>query len=646
MTVQAPKRSVNDGLPADAYVFRRRMLPWSVRRAVAIAIELERTHDHLAAYTGSVPPIANRIAVTGSTTTRRLGRLALPHDITAERLANMHADRMAAIEDLYAEIAPTLGNAEASVVRTFVVEAQEMTSVEQRPAPRATPRIRSPRHDGLDANEVARLLICDAADATEDAIVKEHVRTATWRPPVAQPASISIELIVEGLLEDLGIDRDVLYVELAAIRAEAGADPVGLASPSTRSNFHRTLHALGPNFPPATFRLRGASLDTVSLELTAADPEDYYDVWTYAGGHVSRPVLTRHGAMRGVPIHTFSRRTVADALGDRRFHPALVIDGATREIHGEGSEIRTKLSLFPRYTLLDPPGRHVDRPAPVAFDAIPEHVRSRRDVTADIEYERLVVEALARRGHSQKILVRSRYGQHLTFAIHERRRNVQHTFVVTIDTLRAGVEAIERRVDKIVQVLEEHELGVRPRRRRHDPLPPPPQTEAIELQNSRHEVGRTLFGDHIRTERCRTALRRQFSSSFPSDAGMLDYACRIDQFLAGMLKGQWMHAYVAKSSEATFGQEGDCLFLKTALLGSLAVYRLMQVRWENGMPSEIVAQIEVNRILDKGMMDGLEGQPLHRVISWQDSELPWTVRRIERVRSRTVATFNVPMKDL
>jgi len=626
----------NGTLQEIAQRMPRRMMPPSMRRAVAIAIELERTHDHLAAYAGSAPPISDRIAVQGSTTAARRGRLVLPRDLSLEILSAMQERRMAAIDRLYDDIGPTLDTEEAASVATFVSEAREMTSREQRPAPGRRPRHRTPRHDGLGADQMARMMICDMADeriAPQPPIAPQPER---WRPPVLQPGSISIELIVDGLMKHLGIDPDVLYAELDTIRTENGGKEVSLASPSARSNFHRTLHALGPAFPPAVFRLRGPSLDTVRMELSAADPEDYLDVWTYSGGHVARPMLTRHGALRGMPIHTFPRRSVADALGDPRFHHALVIDRATREVPQGGSEIRTVLGLFPRYALLDPPGRHVERPEPVAFDEIADDLRAHRDIAVDVDYEAIIDEALRRRGHPAQFVIRTRYDQRLSLTVREKDREwVQHTYLVDVETLQGGAETIDARVGEIMVEMKAFD-GRRSERMR--------QQEIEERRQALYEEERLKhmrrIAERRETEETTNSLRRErFAQSFPAALDLFDQASHMDAFLAAMLEEQWSHPYVAATSEATFRLVDGCLMVDTARLGDHASYRIMQVR-DYGIPSVLV-QIEIDRILDGSVMAELEGAPLGRLLKWGGSAFSWPIRRIERVRSRTVMTFEV-----
>src|SRR5690606_22426111 len=96
----------------------------------ALAIELERTHDQLAAHVGHGMPIPNRIIVPGSTTSRRR-KLNLPKNLSGELLSQMHLDRLDAIEMLYAELAETMSGEGEDHLHELVDEARAIADSEQ-----------------------------------------------------------------------------------------------------------------------------------------------------------------------------------------------------------------------------------------------------------------------------------------------------------------------------------------------------------------------------------------------------------------------------------------------------------------------------------------------------------------------------------
>jgi len=67
---------------------------------------------------------------------------------------------------------------------------------------------------------------------------------------------------------------------------------------------------------------------------------------------------------------------------------------------------------------------------------------------------------------------------------------------------------------------------------------------------------------------------------------------------------------------------------------------MMQVR--NYDIPEVLAQIEIDMLIDGNLMRELEGSPLSRLLSWGGPGFIWPIRRIERVRTRSVLTFAIP----
>src|SRR3546814_12660784 len=74
---------VNVGFQANYRTSSRRRLPPAMRRSIAMAIELERTHDYLAAHIGHGMPIPNRIVPPGSASGRKV-KLNLPRFLRSD----------------------------------------------------------------------------------------------------------------------------------------------------------------------------------------------------------------------------------------------------------------------------------------------------------------------------------------------------------------------------------------------------------------------------------------------------------------------------------------------------------------------------------------------------------------------------------
>src|SRR3546814_18121035 len=108
----------------------RHRLPPARRRTIAMAIELERTHDYLAAHIGHGMPIPNRIVPPGSASGRKV-KLNLPRFLSGELLSQMHLDRLNAIETLYAELSETMAAEGEDHLHQLVAEAREIADSEQ-----------------------------------------------------------------------------------------------------------------------------------------------------------------------------------------------------------------------------------------------------------------------------------------------------------------------------------------------------------------------------------------------------------------------------------------------------------------------------------------------------------------------------------
>lgn len=688
----------------------RRMLPRSMRRAVAIAIELERTHDCLCAFDGSITPIADRIAVTGSTTTRR-SRIALPRELTLDVLTDMQRRRVEAIEEAYDRIGPTLSHDEAAAVDGFVDEARALAGSEQTAL--ARPKHRRTRTSPLDAmsdDERTMLEIAQAADRVEKAAAP--LPRPRWTPPRPTPSSISIELLMAGLLDHHGTDRGALYAELDEIRrSNPRKTSIDVASASTRSNYHTILHSLGPSFPPATFRLRGPSLDTMRIELQARDAQDGYDVWTYLGGYLGRPSLIRHSGVPGMRLDTFPLRPLAEALGDERFHEHLIVQNAHRERSvGEGAFIKTCISLFPRYALLDPPGVEV-KPVPRVMPSdIPAHVLARRDITADVDYEAIILEGFRRLGHVQRTTIRARADGGIDVNTSHPDSPYRSVFYdVPISLLRQGSDALDRRIADIVDMVnaavarrrEESdrraarmaETAARREREAEKQRDAAAEEKRIRQEqearwNALMEGRRQAMEDDIRN---RMALaekersdreawargiaerhRRTGPAPGPFHAGtsrivshpgtrqrmsdalagrddlvaMVTLGRKTDALTVEMMDGLWRDRDCLDRAEPDFDLEEGCLVLKSARFGEFATYSFDRFDRTGGLPTHVVGSMTLRRDITDARLTALQDGMLSDFIKWQDSRTPWPIRRVSRAPGGAVATFRMPLYDM
>src|SRR3546814_18579474 len=87
---------VNVGFQGIYCTSSRRRLPPAMRRSIAMAIELERTHTSLAAHIGPGMPIPNRIVPPGSASGRKV-KAHLTRFLPVELPSQLHFDRMNAI---------------------------------------------------------------------------------------------------------------------------------------------------------------------------------------------------------------------------------------------------------------------------------------------------------------------------------------------------------------------------------------------------------------------------------------------------------------------------------------------------------------------------------------------------------------------
>lgn len=447
------------GSPASIHFRQSRThMPLPMRQAIAIAIELEETHDKMAELVGHSFPLPNRILPAGKKSgTKR--RLNLPRNLSGEALARLQEERLVAIEHLHDQFYAGTGNSEENDLLALVTEAREMVVAQQyiRVSPRKGPSRNMDPEARLTADELLHRRIISAADNPPPA-VKAPEKTSEQ---FDQKLSIVMDLMTEGLIEYHGINPEKLYKAIHAFGwfSKSGKPRPGpriFATPAMRSNQYPTIDAFGTDFPKALYHLRGNSLETQSLEMIAADAGKPEDVWQYRAAHASSIVLTRNIMITGMGIHDLERRALTDIFDDPRFHSALVIERADRRHSTDLARTITSFKLRPGYGYLLPPG---SKTRPYKMKRPYDLRRPGHGFTGaykDLIFADLITEELKDRkmsGRRYRIDPVDGGGLILRMA-DDGAGAMYHSFLFHPETLKGGPEAVSVRFEKIIESLQ------------------------------------------------------------------------------------------------------------------------------------------------------------------------------------------------
>lgn len=601
------------------------------RRAIAQAIELERTHDVLARIIGHSIPLPDRIVPEGNRKGDALPeRMRLPRHMTLEAMNDIAESSFNAIQEIGEEIIPTLGNV-AGIVDDLLDDAQERVIVEQgyRGTRKGPSRIMDPE-DRMTFEKRTIRDILRAADAPPPTI---SLAKAPRAAPVEQE-SLAIDLMMEGLLDYYRVDRQALYAELMEFRQRMAnrQSSIELVSPGARANRAEPIKSLGRNFPDAHFNLRGLSLDVISISIPGERDDISGMSWTYhgAGTRHDKFKLSCQDGLHAHDVFDFPQRALRDVTGDRRFHDALVIDMVDR--YGMtivGDKPVTKITLRPGYAHLDPPTINPAMRTPIRR---PSDVRSgapgRSAEHPDTAIIRLVDRLLRERGHNEHRRINRIEGQGIVVQLSDRgTENLLHRYVIQRDTIDDGIMAITARVDDIVTKLakwyaKHGRTRYLPRAMNADATPASvttPEADATpkdNVTNPGKAIG--MLGDEAKTqwEACQ----------------------RIDALLLDILGKKKLDA----DGIELHHQEG-MLLVKTMVVAKGVVYRLERYDRVLGKVTHAIGTLDIDRVLAPATVESLRDGNISRLVPDLGGFGKSQVRKVSVRDGSTSITVRVPL---
>lgn len=641
MKTQHPQHDGTDVDPRLAGIdlrTRRRMQPLSRRRAVAIAIDLERTHDHLQQIIGHAMPLGARIAGLSSSTARP-SRLSLPATLDDAALDRIILERTAALEALRPlfDREELRGEPSATAALGLMEQALALGGSEQRPEAirRAVVRIADPRSWAGD-NANLRDEICRTADAPETAKAPAPVVVNAWRPAEPPADAYAIDVMTDGLLTLHGVDRAALYAELRILASGKGLHARDAASPALRSNTLPALRGLGQEFPPAVFRLRGQSFDAVSIRLRIAHPGGNAD-WTYVGGN--QPVLSTEDMLRGVRVDGFHLQPLGAALGDPGFHPALSVQLAERRMPAEGGPVRTILTLVPRFTHLevpdaDVPERPLIEPARSPGEEQAEELRLRAAI-ADLLY----VHDLHGRFRLERQKVARSPGYEIVVG-EQMAPNPLHRYLLSEDDA-SNARALSARIDEIAVLVraaqEERTAQMSLRAAREEARLERAAIKALKQKELDEEMARRRADERQRREigiaqaAERRALIERLSvpamwarnertvvilDAFGTPEARAHRDCaRIDAMAATICAGDWRKPGRARLNRAKASVQEGVFAIDSALFGDIA-YRKIGVERQRGSIVNIHGEFVIPKRTTQEWIDSKRDGRVSDVFAW------------------------------
>lgn len=186
----------------------------------------------------------------------------------------------------------------------------------------------------------------------EKKVIPDTRAPAPLMPVVVNPPAerFEVDLIFLGFVMILKIDIKALEKEL---RKHSGGRKAikELSSPAARSNHAPAIEALGYDFPPAIFSLRGNELTITKMVLeNLMDDSRFPEVWNWRqinqADHKG-PVLEADSMMAGIDLYRCERRSLAAVLKDDRIHPSIRIAKASRDATKETTKIYIQQKTVP-----------------------------------------------------------------------------------------------------------------------------------------------------------------------------------------------------------------------------------------------------------------------------------------------------------
>lgn len=617
------------------------------KRAIAMAIDLERTYDSIAGILGHSMPLQDRIT---SEPGRRPGkeRLRLPRPLTLDVLNEMAARRMDAINELHGEIAPTLGNGECGLIDDLVAEMRERTRSQEnhRSAPRGPSR-QLDSEDRMSFDEIHLRDIERAAD-TPPSRINLAKNSISRSDAAVDHISFSIDLMMDGLLDHYRINRDALYKELAKNRdALSNRNSwISLTSPALRSNTAKPIQALA-GFPPTLFRLRGLSLEIERLTMPIIASAIYDGEWTYVGASGERnseaPRLIREDGMYGYDLFDMPRRALRDVLQDKRFHDAIVIDQTDRFGIDTGHP-RTTIRLRRGYTHLDPPGRLRERLAVRRpFDV--RETRQRFD-EPHLIYAPIVDRILRELGQMQRHRLEPRAAGGVTLAIAEKNGVAfVHRYEIRADTIADGDEAIRARLGNIVTTLDNwerkhgrnsmHALTTPIRNETTAVVPVALETvDQDEETNATTEPAKKQDKKHKPSEMVAALWGDEIAKAYETSE-------RIDDLLRDVLASD----KIRNADAIELHQLEKMTCIKRMRIEKDMLYRLEKFERMAGRATYAVGTIEVERALTPGTIEALRDGNIGMLIKAWPNFGRSQVRRVSQSDGMVLITVRIPLSE-
>lgn len=602
------------------------------KRAIALAIELERTHDAMTRILGHSVPLPNRILDV-----RAAGknlRMNLPRKISLQDMNRLSAKHMDAILDLQDSL--TVGEQRSNgshVIGEMVHELSERIATEERyPGKGRGPSWILDPDDRMTFEEQMIRDIERAADSPQPRAEVEKPKLA-FLPPAEglERESFSIDLMTEGLLDYYRVDRNKLYEELLLYRnsLKKRQSSIILTSPSTKSNAHKAIMALGWEFPFASFRLRGSLFETLKITMPLNE-EGEHGEWTYEGGNVggtstefNLPVLCRDDNMPEYDIFDFPRRALRDVIPDPRFHDAIVIHTVDR--HGIVSRTtpRTIIKLRRGYAHIDPPGSYQRMPVKRSSDVrLPKQARALEH--RDLDWAGFIDKELKALGHHQPRTIKLKEGFGLMLSIADRHgERLVHRYEIQSDTLNDGEEAIRARLAIITKLIEATPSRRSAQKARQSILPAASETET-------KITHRSIDADILANNVVIPAAEGTASAGIQSitKESVLGKLCgeeiaekyrgcvRIDALLTDILEKQPSFG----DDIPDFHMQEGILAVHRMRLGPKHVYRLERFDRTMGKPTSAIGTIEVAAELPASTIEALRDGSIGKMVLEEDTE--------------------------
>jgi hypothetical protein len=617
--------------------------PNPYKRAIAEAIELEKTHDVMARIIGHSIPIENRI--TDEPRDKRKLKLNLPKTRgknRLEQLAALSEPRIEALSELHDEIGGTLSFSEQMLLTEIVEEMRENSvSRDYVMVPtRGSNRLLDP-DDRMSVREKMYRDIERAADAPVPPSAKTIKTPANDQ--LSDNESFTIDLLTEGLLNYYNVNRTNLYNELQehhrTYLRNKRSSYLSLASPSMMDNQRVALKSLGKSFPRAKLRLRGRSLDIEHMFFQADFAGETLN-WEYMHSR-GRMVLECISQLQGHDIFDYPRKALQDLTDDKRFHESIVISDVFREVKGIhiGS---TSFVLMNGYAHIDPP--HLNSALRMKPQR-PSFVRETSEVSTSMKnllaLSTEINAMISEKGHTQRRVIKVKEGVGIQISIAAPGSDsITHDFMIKNETIRDGIEAVKARVDNIHGFI----MKARDRNQRKAArygLPKLPETETLpKLQSS-------ILAPHVTDEEQpeKTPAEMQADGMqvlFESEYPLYEKAQKLDALLVDVLN---LHQDIKEINVPILHFQENILAIKQMVLDNESTYRLEKFDRVMGKPTYAIANIETTKHLTPATIEALRDGSIKRLIEIYPEFAYSQVRKVTKCDDVTVITVRVQLEE-